>query len=68
MGHLDPHRFWRLVYMYNAASVNFVGSGVAEGVQHDTYNYQTLRGFALGFALNAGRIARENAAKYMLSK
>jgi fumarate reductase flavoprotein subunit len=41
-----------------------VDSGGWEG---DTYNI-TLAGHSFGFAVNTGRIAGENAAKYVLGK
>lgn len=38
-----------------------------EGTDSDTYNY-ALPGHSLGFSLNTGRIAGENAAEFSLSK
>jgi fumarate reductase flavoprotein subunit len=45
----------------------YAGGDAAGGWESDTYCI-LLPGSALGFAINSGRIAGENACKYALSK
>ena len=45
----------------------YAAGDAAGGWEYDSYNI-ILTGFALGFALNSGRIAGENAAEYSLRK
>ena len=45
----------------------YAAGDAAGGWEYDSYNIIPT-GFALGFALNSGRIAGENAAEYALSK
>jgi fumarate reductase flavoprotein subunit len=45
----------------------YAGGDVAGGWESDTY-CMSLAGSAFGFAVNSGRIAGENAAKYVLGK
>ncbi len=45
----------------------YAGGDTTGGWEYDTYN-NLLTGFASSFALNSGRIAGENAARYVLGK
>ncbi len=45
----------------------YAGGDTTGGWEHDTYD-DMLSGFASSFALNSGRIAGENAARYVLRK
>ena len=45
----------------------FVAGVLADGIQGQTY-CNDLGGFAMGFAVNSGRIAGENAVKYCKGK
>jgi len=42
----------------------YVAGVIADGFQSEDYNHSDLAGSAMGFAVNTGRIAGENAAKY----
>ncbi|MEJ2738807.1 MAG: FAD-dependent oxidoreductase [Dehalococcoidia bacterium] len=52
---------------YNYIPGLYAGGNDTGGWESDTYNVE-LSGAALGFAINSGRIAGENAAEYVLKK
>ena len=52
---------------YNCIPGLYAGGNDTGGWESDTYNVE-LAGAALGFAINSGRIAGENAAEYVFNK
>jgi fumarate reductase flavoprotein subunit len=52
---------------YNCIPGLYAGGNDTGGWESDTYNVE-LAGAALGFAINSGRIAGENAAEFVLKK
>jgi fumarate reductase flavoprotein subunit len=61
------HRMEVLDRDYNSIPGLYAGGNDTGGWESDTYNVE-LAGAALGFAINSGRIAGENAAEYVSGK
>jgi fumarate reductase flavoprotein subunit len=61
------HRMEVLDRDHNCIPGLYAGGNDTGGWESDTYNVE-LAGAALGFAINSGRIAGENAAEYVLGK
>jgi fumarate reductase flavoprotein subunit len=61
------HRMEVIDRDYNCIPGLYAGGNDTGGWESDTYNVE-LAGAALGFAINSGRIAGENAAEFVLKK